>query len=129
MNDPITDVLNRIKNAQAVSHPTVDVPFSKIKYKIIEILAKEGFIKKFETKGKKTRKIIRITLKYIGNTPVISGLKRISKPGRRAYLPYGKIKKVRGGYGIVIISTSKGLRTGKEAKKQKLGGEVICEVW
>ena len=129
MTDPIADLLNRIRNAQAVFHPTVDIPFSQIKYKIIQILAKEGFIDKFEKKGKKTKKTIRITLKYIGKTPAISVLKRISKPGQRIYLPYKKIKKVRGGYGITIVSTSKGLMDNKEARKKKLGGEVICEIW
>jgi len=129
MTDPIADLLNRIRNAQAVFHPTVDIPFSQIKYKIIQILAKEGFIDKFEKKGKKTKKTIRITLKYIGKTPAISALKRISKPGQRIYLPYKKIKKVRGGYGIAIISTSEGLMTNKETRKQKLGGEVIFKIW
>jgi len=129
MTDPIADLLNRIRNAQAVFHPTVDIPFSQIKYEIIQILAKEGFIDKFEKKGKKTKKTIRITLKYIGKTPAISALKRISKPGQRIYLPYKKIKKVRGGYGIAIISTSEGLMTNKETRKQKLGGEVIFKIW
>ncbi|MBZ9569356.1 30S ribosomal protein S8 [Patescibacteria group bacterium] len=129
MTDPITDMLNRIRNAQAVSHPTVNIPFSQIKYKIIQILAKEGFIEKFEKKGKKAKKTIRITLKYIGKTPAISALKRISKPSQRIYFPYKKIKKVRGGYGITIVSTSKGLMGNKEARKKKLGGEVICEIW
>ncbi len=139
MTDPITDMLNRIRNAQAVSHPTVDIPFSQIKYEIIQILANEGFIEKFEKKGKKAKKTVRITLKYIGKTPAegearqkrpaISALKRISKPSQRIYFPYKKIKKVRGGYGITIVSTSKGLMGNKEARKKKLGGEVICEIW
>lgn len=129
MTDPITDMLNRIRNAQAVSHSTVDVPFSKIKYKIAQILEKEGFIEKVEKKGRKTQKIIRITLKYIDDTPVISGFKRISKPGQRIHLPYKEIKKIQEGYRIAIVSTSKGLLTGKEARRQKLGGEVICEIW
>jgi len=129
MTDPITDMLNRIRNAQAVNHPTVDIPFSKIKFQIAQILAREGFVEKVEKKGRKTRKIIRITLKYIDGIPFISGLKRISKPGQRIYLSKGKIKKVKGGYGIAIISTSKGLMTDKEARKAKIGGEVICEVW
>jgi len=129
MTDPITDMLNRIKNAQAVAHLTVDIPFSKVKYQIAQILAREGFIEKVEKKGRKTRKIIRITLKYVDNIPAISGLKRVSKPGQRIYLSWRKIKKVKGGYGIAIISTSKGLMTNKEARKEKIGGEVICEIW
>ena len=129
MTDPITDMLNRIRNAQAVLKTTVDVPLSKIKLEICQILARNGFIKGFEKKGRKNKKNIQITLKYDGKIPAISGMKRISKPGQKIYLPYKKIKKVKGGYGLSIISTSKGLRTDKEARKQKLGGEVICEVW
>jgi small subunit ribosomal protein S8 len=127
--DPITDIFNRIKNAQAVHKSTVDVPFSKIKYKISKILAKQGFIEKSELKGRKINKVIRITLKYIKDMPAISNFKRISKPGQRIYISYSEIRRFRGGYGMTIISTSKGLMTGKEAKKKKIGGEVICEVW
>jgi len=127
--DPITDMLNRIRNAQAVLKETVDISFSNLKYEIAKILEKEKFINKAEKKGKKTKKIIEITLKYHEKIPAISGLKRISKPGQRIYKPVKQIKKVKGGYGIAIISTSKGLMTDKEARKQKLGGEVLCEVW
>jgi len=129
MVDPITDMLNRIRNAQAVLKETVEVPFSNLKYEIAKILEKNGFIEKVEKKGKKTKKIIEITLKYDNKIPAISGLKRISKPGQTIYLGHRKIKRVKGGYGIAIISTSKGLMTDKEARKQKLGGEVICEAW
>jgi len=129
MADPITDMLNRIRNAQAVLKPTVDVPISKIKLEICQILAREGLIKGFEKKGRKNKKIIQIALQYDGKIPAISGMKRISKPGQKIYLPYKKIKKVKGGYGLSIISTSKGLMTDKEARKKKLGGEVICEIW
>jgi small subunit ribosomal protein S8 len=129
MTDPITDMLNRIRNAQAVLKPTVDVPISKIKLEICQILAREGLIKGFEKKGRKNKKIIQITLQYDGKIPAISGMKRISKPGQKIYLPYKKIKKVKGGYGLSIISTSKGLITNKEARRKKLGGEVICEIW
>lgn len=127
--DSITDMLNRIRNAQAVLHPTVEFPFSNFKYEIAKILEKQGFIEKIEKKGKKTAKTIEITLKYQDNIPAISGLKRISKPGQRIYLPTNKIHKVRQGYGIAVISTPKGLMTDKEARKEKLGGEVICEIW
>jgi small subunit ribosomal protein S8 len=129
MTDPITDMLNRIRNAQAVSKETVDIPFSNLKYEMAKILEKEKFIEKVEKKGRKTKRIIEITLRYEDKMPVISGLKRISKPGQRIYLPYKKIKKIKGGYGIAIISTSKGLMTNKEARKQKMGGEVLCEIW
>ena len=127
--DPISDMLTSIKNAQAVRHPMVDTPFSNLKYEIAKILEKNGFIEKVEKKGKKTKKIIEITLKYDNKIPAISGLKRISKPGQTIYLGHRKIKRVKGGYGIAIISTSKGLMTDKEARKQKIGGEVICEIW
>jgi len=130
MTDPISDMLIAIKNAQAVKQPTVDIIFSNLKYEIAKILEKEGLIEKSEKKGKKLKKFIEITLKYDKNKMgAISDLKRISKPGQRIYLPHKKIKKVKGGYGIAIISTPKGLMTDKEARKQKLGGEVICEIW
>jgi small subunit ribosomal protein S8 len=127
--DPLTDILNRIRNAQAVLHPLVSVPFSNLKYEIAKILEKQGFVEKIEKKGKKTKKIIEITLRYADKTPAISGLRRISKPGQRIYQSHQEIKKVKGGYGLAIISTSKGLMTDKEARKQKIGGEVLFEVW
>lgn len=138
MTDPITDMLNRIRNALMVLHPQVSLPFSNLKYEIAKILEKQGLIEKIEKKGRKTKKILEITLKYQKETPeegegkmkpVISGLKRISKPGQRIYARAGKMKPVRGGYGMAIISTPKGLMTDKEARKQKLGGEIICEIW
>ena len=127
--DPISNMLTSIRNALAVGHPTVNVPFSNLKYKIAKILEKEDFIEKVEKKGKGVKKSLEITLKYEGKVPAISGLKRISKPGQKIYLSYKKIKKVKEGLGIAIISTSKGLMTNKETRKQKLGGEVICEIW
>ncbi|HDZ54415.1 MAG TPA: 30S ribosomal protein S8 [Candidatus Nealsonbacteria bacterium] len=129
MTDPITDMLNRIRNAQAVSHSTVDVDFSNLKYEIAKVLEKNGCIQKAEKRGRRTRKIIEITLKYDDGTSVISGLKRISKPGQRIYLKTKKLKPVREGYGISIVSTSEGLMTGKEARKKRLGGEILCEIW
>jgi len=127
--DPITDFLNRIRNAQAVKQLQASIPFSNLKYEIAKILEKEGFVSKIEKKGKKIKKIIVITLKYDNKTPALSGLRRISKPGQKIYLPYKKIKKIKSGYKTVIISTSKGLITDKEARKQKLGGEIVCEIW
>ena len=170
MTDPITDMLNRIRNAQAVLKETVDIPFSNLKYEISKILEKENFIEKTEKKGKKTKKFIKIILKYsspsratakgkeedLSSSPsraaakgreedssslsskvledkikvaAISGLKRISKSGQRIYLPAKKMRRVRGGYGIAIISTSKGLMTDKKSRLKKLGGEILCEVW
>lgn len=129
MTDPITDMLNRIRNAQAVNHLTVDIPFSNLKNEIAKILEKENFIEKIEKKNKKTKKVIEIALKYTDKTPAISGLRRVSKPGQRIYVSAKKIKKVKGGYGFAIISTPKGLMTDKEARKQKTGGEILCEIW
>ena len=129
MTDPIADMLNRIRNAQAVSHPTVVFPFSKFKYEIAKILQKEGFVGEVEKQKRKEEKIIKINLKYSEKKPVISGLKRISKPGQRIYTLAKNIKSVCSGYGIAIISNSKGLMTNKEARKRKLGGEIICEIW
>ncbi len=126
---PIADMLNRIRNAQAVQKETVEVSFSNMNLEIAKILEKNDFVGKAEKKGKKTKKIIEIILKYDGKDPAVSGLKIISKPGQRIYVQSKNIKNVRGGYGISIISTPKGLMTNKEARKQKVGGELICEVW
>ena len=127
--DQITDMLNRIRNAQAVLHPKIEIPFSNLKYEIAKILEKNGLIEKAVKNGKKEKRTIEITLKYENKEGVIAGLKRVSKPGQRIYLPSSSIRKVKGGYGLSIISTSKGLMTGQEAKKQKLGGEILCEIW
>jgi len=129
MTDPITDMLNRIRNAQAVLKPTVDIPFSNLKYEIAKILEKRGFVAQIEKKGKKIKKIFEIVLKYDDKSPAISGLKRVSRPGQRIYKGFEKLRAVRGGYGMAIVSTPKGLMTNKEARKQKLGGEVLCEIW
>ena len=127
--DPITDMLNRIRNAQAVLHPKVEIPYSSLKYEIAKILEKKGFIEKALKTGKKEKRFIEITLKYEEKMPVITGLKRLSKPGQRIYLPAKKIKPVKSGYGLTIISTSQGLMTDQEARRQKLGGEILCEIW
>lgn len=127
--DPISEMLTIIRNASAVGHLKVDVPFSILKQAIAKILENEGFVEKFEKKGKKTKKILEIILKYTENVPAISGLKRISKPGKRIYKSSKEIRRVKNGYGIAIISTSKGLLSDKEARKQKIGGEVLCEIW
>jgi small subunit ribosomal protein S8 len=129
MTDPISDMINRILNAQAVLHPTVSVPFSNFKYQIAKILEKEKFLDRIEEKGRKVKRVIEISLKYDNKTPAISGLKRVSRPGQRIYAEAKEIKKVKGGYGTAIISTPKGLMTNKEARRGKLGGEVILEVW
>ena len=127
--DPISDMLNRIRNAQAVLKEQVDMPFSNLKYEIARVLEEKGFIEKAEKKGKRTKRTIEITLRYNDKIPFISGLKMVSKPGQRIYKSFREVKSVRSGYGIAIISTPKGLMTDKEIKKQRLGGEVICEIW
>lgn len=130
MTDPIADMLTSIRNAQKVQKDTVDIPFSNLKYEIAKILEKKGFVGKLNKEGRKTTRIIKISLKYVEDkSPVISGLKRISKPGQRVYKRFKEIKPIKSGFGIAIISTPKGLMTDKEARKQGLGGEVICEVW
>ncbi len=129
MTDPIADLLNRIRNAQILSRSEVRVPFSKLKYEIAKILEQKKFVKKISKVGRKARKVIKIDLEYENGQSAISGLKRVSKPGQRVYLSVKKIKPVRGGHGIAIISTPKGLMTDKEARKQKVGGEIICEIW
>ena len=129
MTDPIADMLTRIRNANQARHETVNVPGSKMKIKIAEILKAEGFIKDFTIEEDGVKKTIVITLKYNGNERVITGLKRISKPGLRIYAKVDEVPKVLNGLGIAILSTSKGVMTDKEARAQKVGGEVIAYVW
>ncbi|MEI7027596.1 30S ribosomal protein S8 [Paenibacillus sp. y28] len=130
MSDPIADMLTRIRNANVVRHETVEIPSSNIKKDITEILKKEGFIRDAEYVDDNKQGIIRIFLKYgPNNERVISGLKRISKPGLRVYTKSQEVPKVLGGLGIAIISTSKGVMTDKEARQNKSGGEVVCYVW
>ena len=131
ITDPIADMLTRIRNANTSKHKTVDVPASKMKVAIAEILFKEGYIKSFEEiKDVNTQGVIRITLKYDEKgTRVIDGLKRISKPGLKVYAGKDELPKVLNGLGIAIISTSKGLMTDKEARNAGIGGEVLAYVW
>lgn len=130
MTDPIADMLTRIRNANIVRHETVEIPASKIKREIAEILKKEGFIRDAEFVEDNKQGIIRLFLKYgQNNERVITGLKRISKPGLRVYAKSQEIPRVLGGLGIAIISTSKGVMTDKEARFAKAGGEVLAYVW
>jgi len=129
MIDPITDLLNQIRNAQAVAKQEFSITASNIKYEIAKILVDNGFIEDVKKTNKGKMKTLKITLKYENNIPKIAGLKRVSKQGQRIYQNSKEIKKIMGGYGISIVSTPKGLMIGKDAKKQNLGGEVICEVW
>ena len=128
--DPIADMLTRIRNANSAKHKTVDVPNSKMKTAIAEILFKEGYIKSFELISNENQGIIRITLKYDEKgTRVIDGIKRISKPGLRVYAGKEELPKVLNGLGIAIISTSQGLKTDKEAREAGIGGEVLAYIW
>ena len=129
MTDPITDMLNQIRNAQAVGKTEVLIPLSKIKNEIAAILTKEGFIGETKKTTKDKIKALKITLKYDNEVPAIAGFKRVSKPGQRIYQGFSEIRKVRGGYGMSIISTSQGLMVNKDARYKKTGGEVICQIW
>ena len=130
MTDPIADMLTRIRNANNAGHKTVEMPASKEKKAIAEILLEEGYINKVDFIDDDKQGIIKITLKYGENkSKVISGLKRISKPGLRVYAGNNEIPKVLNGLGVAIISTSKGVLTDKEARRAGVGGEVICYVW
>ena len=130
-NDPIADMLTRIRNANTAKHDTVDIPASKVKLAIAEILLNEGYIKKYDVIEEGNFKTIRVTLKYGAdkNEKIITGLKRISKPGLRVYAGKDELPKVLGGLGIAIISTNNGIVTDKEARKLNVGGEVLAFVW
>jgi small subunit ribosomal protein S8 len=129
--DPIADFLTRIRNAAAAKHQRVDVPASRLKADIARILKEEGYISTFKMVDEnKTRKVLRVFLKYTPDRrSVITGIKRISKPGARRYLGFTDIRPVVGGLGINILTTPKGLMSGRNARKSKLGGEILCEVW
>ncbi len=129
MTDQIADMLTRIKNAIMAKHKEVKIPHSKMKEKIAELLKKEGFIENYEVIGEIPRKEILIKFKIYKDKNAITDLKRISKPGRRIYVSKDEIPWVMNGLGIAIISTSKGILTDREARKKKIGGEVICYVW
>ena len=131
MSDPIADMLTRIRNANTAKHDTVDIPASKMKLAIADILLKEGYVKAVDVVEEGTFKTIKITLKYGANKneKILTGLKRISKPGLRVYASKDELPKVLGGLGTAIISTNKGVLTDKEARKENVGGEVLAFVW
>ncbi len=130
MTDPIADMLTRVRNGNDAKHDTVDIPASNIKKELAQILVDEGFIKGFDVIEDGKQGVIRIELKYGNNNEkVISGIKRISKPGLRVYVKKDEIPRVLGGLGIAILSTSKGIKTDKDARREGVGGEVICYVW
>ena len=130
MTDPIADMLTRIRNANTVGHETVEIPASKMKKAIAEILKEEGYIADFDIIDDNKQGIIKVTMKYgANNDKVITGIKKISKPGLKVYAKANDVPRVLGGLGIAIISTSKGVISDKEARKMGVGGEVICYVW
>lgn len=130
MTDPIADMLTRIRNGLQARHATVEMPASKIKIAIAEVLKDEGYIKGYSVVGEGTSRALKIELRYVNkNEPVLSGLKRVSKPGLRVYTPATEIPRVFGGLGVAIVSTSRGVMSGVQARKMRVGGEVLCHVW
>lgn len=127
--DPIADFLTRIRNAQAANHETVTAPGSRIKRAIAEILAREGFVERVEEQKDGHKSSLVVTLKYTGKIGAIRSIRRVSHPGRRTYAKSTELPNVLSGQGIVIVSTSQGLMTNKEARRRKLGGEVLCEIF
>jgi small subunit ribosomal protein S8 len=128
MNDPISDLLTRIRNANRALLPAIEVPHSKIKESIVGILKREGYIADFAVEGKAPR-MIKVKLKYQGKKSIIEGLCRVSTPGLRRYVGATEIPRVRGGLGVAVVSTSEGLLTDVQARRKKIGGELICYVW
>ena len=129
-NDPVSDLIIRLKNAGMIGRQSVSIPFSNFKMAIAEKLKDAGYVKAIEKKGKKVRKTLDVALKYDeGGRHAISGVKRISKPGRRIYHNVLQIHSVRYGHGVLILSTPKGVKTDKEARKEKVGGEALFEIW
>ena len=130
ITDTIADMLTRIRNANSAKHATVDVPASNLKKQIAQILLDEGYIKSFKVVDDNKQGVIKITLKYTNSkAQVITGLRRVSKPGLRTYAGVENMPRVLGGFGTVILSTNKGIMTGKKAKAANVGGEVLCEIW
>ena len=129
LSDPIGDMIARVKNAQARKHKKVELPSSKFKSKIADILKNEGFIKDFKVSTEEKKNILSLELKYHSGNPVISNFERVSKPGRRIFSSAHSLPKINNGLGIAIVSTPKGVMTDMDARKQKVGGEIICKVF
>ena len=130
MTDPIADFLTRIRNGLQADHEVVDVPASRLKLEIARVLREQGYIEDYSTEPGRVGQVLRVRLKYTeGRQPVISGMSRVSKPGRRTYVDHAHIPKVQGGMGTTIVSTSRGVMTGHEARRQGVGGEVVAYVW
>jgi small subunit ribosomal protein S8 len=128
-SDPIADFLTRIRNASRAEHEKVDIPSSKLKLRMAEILKDEGFIKNFRIIEDNQQGTLRVYLKYVGSEKIISGIVRVSRPGRRIYVTKDKIPTILGGMGVAILSTSAGVMTDRQVRKQHLGGEVLAYVW
>lgn len=128
MNDPISDLLTRIRNANGALLPVVEVPHSRIKESIVGILKREGYVNDYTVEGK-VPKVIKVKLKYQGKKSIIEGLKRVSTPGLRRYVGATEIPRVRGGLGVAVVSTSEGLMTDVQARRKNIGGELLCYVW
>jgi small subunit ribosomal protein S8 len=129
LTDPVADFLARIRNAIRARHQKLDVPASKLKTEIARILKEEGYIQSYKTQDEEGKLVLRVYLKYGGSEPAIRDLARVSRPGCRVYVAHDEIKRVQGGLGIAILTTPKGVMTGRQARKEGVGGEVLCEVW
>jgi small subunit ribosomal protein S8 len=133
MSDPIADMLTRIRNALMRQHPSVSMPYSKVKGAIAEVLKAEGYIVDFQVLPENPQSVLQIELKYVGDRrrqrSVITGIERVSKPGRRIYVDKKNVPWVLSGMGIAVVTTSKGVMTGQEARRQGIGGEILCKVW
>jgi len=128
--DPITDLLNRLRNAMNAGHERVDLPASRLKENVVRVLADEGYVASFRRVEEKGRPVLRVGLKYDAEgEPIVNGLERVSRPGRRVYARAADIPEVLGGLGISIVSTSRGIVTGRKARESRLGGEILCNVW
>lgn len=129
-SDPLSDLLNRLRNGMRAGHDRVDVPASRIKEDVLRVLADEGYIGSWRRVEEKGRPILRVGLKYDPEgLPIVAGLERVSRPGRRIYAPSNEIPEVLGGLGISIVSTSRGIVTGRKAREARVGGEILCNVW
>lgn len=129
MTDPISDMLTQIRNGLSAKKAEIALPYSKFKYQLGRVLADQGWLEEAAAVNEGDRKALRLKFKFINSRPVISGLKRISTPGQRIYAGADSLPRTQGGFGVTIVSTSKGLYTDKQARKEHLGGEVICQIW
>ena len=130
MTDPIADMLTRIRNANLSYKDDVDMPLSSVKMRVADILAKEGYVTGYEVEGEGIKRTLKLTLKYSANRErTITGIRRVSKPGKRVYVGRDEVPRVLGGLGINILTTPKGVMTGRDAHKEHLGGEILCRVW